>query len=273
MLRKRIIRVNGRRNVPNSLPRKRGIKEARFTLQTPIKGESKSKNGGGHPSNGGLQPPQPVAPLSPSHPRPLPAIPPLSLKRSRSCSASRRTKGISPTTTSTTRCRMKCFAGASGHHLFQAARLRGRDRGSARPGAHQAPEPEEEEERAAWIFWTIPFACTSARWARSLCSPASRKWRSPNASRPPKLSPGAFSLASASPARSTLPWPRNSSPIRPTNALTASLSKESGKPRHHLTNLRRLVRRARDLDRKLEKAYEAMPPVRRQARRPARFLK
>ena len=63
MLRKRIIRVNGGRNVPNSLPKKRGIKEARFTLQTPIKGESKSKNGGGHPSNGGLQPPQPAPPV------------------------------------------------------------------------------------------------------------------------------------------------------------------------------------------------------------------
>ena len=59
MLRKRIIRVNGRRSVPSSLPRK-GAKEARFTLQTPAKSESKSKNGGPHPANGGLQPPQPA---------------------------------------------------------------------------------------------------------------------------------------------------------------------------------------------------------------------
>jgi RNA polymerase primary sigma factor len=63
MLRKRIIRVNGGRNIPGSLTGKRAVEEARFTLQTPIKGESKSKNGGSHPSNGGLQPPQPAAPV------------------------------------------------------------------------------------------------------------------------------------------------------------------------------------------------------------------
>jgi RNA polymerase primary sigma factor len=60
MLRKRIIRVNGRRNVTNSLPRKRSVKEARFTLQTPVKGQSKTQNGNGHGSNGALQPPQPA---------------------------------------------------------------------------------------------------------------------------------------------------------------------------------------------------------------------
>jgi len=59
MLRKNIVRVNGKRNVP-SLPEKAAVKEARFTLQTPSKSESKSKNGGAHPPNGGLQPPQPA---------------------------------------------------------------------------------------------------------------------------------------------------------------------------------------------------------------------
>jgi RNA polymerase primary sigma factor len=62
MLRKRVIRVNGKRSVPNFLPTKKsGVKEARFTLQTPIKGKVKSKNGGVAPSNGGLHPPQPAA--------------------------------------------------------------------------------------------------------------------------------------------------------------------------------------------------------------------
>jgi RNA polymerase primary sigma factor len=63
MLRKRIIRVNGKRGVPNLMPKKKGVaKEARFTLQTPPKGAAKSKNGNGRPSNGGLQPPQsPIA--------------------------------------------------------------------------------------------------------------------------------------------------------------------------------------------------------------------
>jgi RNA polymerase primary sigma factor len=59
MLRKRIIRVNGTRSVSNNLPKKRTVKEARFTLQTPVKGQSKSKNGNGHASTGALQPPQP----------------------------------------------------------------------------------------------------------------------------------------------------------------------------------------------------------------------
>src|ERR1700733_5184796 len=64
MLRKRVIRVNGKRSVPNLLPKKkRGLKEARFTLQTPAKGKDKSKNGGVHAANGGLQPPQPAAPV------------------------------------------------------------------------------------------------------------------------------------------------------------------------------------------------------------------
>src|SRR5208337_3233451 len=40
------------------------VKEARFTLQTPINGESKSKNGGERPANGGLHPPQPLAPVA-----------------------------------------------------------------------------------------------------------------------------------------------------------------------------------------------------------------
>ena len=63
MLRKRIIRVNGKRNVPHTLSGKPAVKEARFTLQTPGKGAIKPKNGTSHPANGGLQPPQPVAPV------------------------------------------------------------------------------------------------------------------------------------------------------------------------------------------------------------------
>jgi len=65
MLRKRVIRVNGKRSVPNLLlpKNKQGVKEARFTLQTPVKGVAKSKNGTAHPSNGGLHPPQPAAPV------------------------------------------------------------------------------------------------------------------------------------------------------------------------------------------------------------------
>ncbi len=64
MLRKRINRVNGKRSVPSLLPKKKKIsKEARFTLQSPGKSQAKSKNGNGHTANGGLQPPQPPAPV------------------------------------------------------------------------------------------------------------------------------------------------------------------------------------------------------------------
>jgi RNA polymerase primary sigma factor len=45
------------------MPKKKKVaKEARFTLQTPAKGQAKSKNGNGHSAAGGLQPPQPAAP-------------------------------------------------------------------------------------------------------------------------------------------------------------------------------------------------------------------
>jgi RNA polymerase primary sigma factor len=65
MLRKRVNRVNGKGNAPSLLPKKKkGAKEARFTLQTPVKGEAKAKNGhGAHPANSGLQPPQVAAPV------------------------------------------------------------------------------------------------------------------------------------------------------------------------------------------------------------------
>ena len=60
MLRNRVIRVNGKRNVPNCLPKKKSAaKEARFTLQTPAKGQAKSSNGNAQKSGGALQPPQP----------------------------------------------------------------------------------------------------------------------------------------------------------------------------------------------------------------------
>jgi RNA polymerase primary sigma factor len=71
MLRKRVIRVDGKRSVPNLLPKKRGAKEARFTLQTPAKGQSASAAGGAQPSNGSLHPPQPSALLSATTPEPV----------------------------------------------------------------------------------------------------------------------------------------------------------------------------------------------------------
>jgi len=64
MLRKRVISVNAKRSVPSFLPgKKQVVKEARFTLQTPAKSNGKSKNGATGPSNGGLHPPQPAAPV------------------------------------------------------------------------------------------------------------------------------------------------------------------------------------------------------------------
>jgi RNA polymerase primary sigma factor len=77
MLRKRIIRVNGRRNIPGTLPLKRSVKEARFTLQTPAKGVSKSKNGASHPANGGLHPPQPAGPVVAASPETVSADSPI----------------------------------------------------------------------------------------------------------------------------------------------------------------------------------------------------
>ncbi len=45
------------------------------------------------------------------------------------------------------------------------------------------PEPEEEEDKSRLIFWMIRSACTSGKWARFPCSPATRKWRFPSASK------------------------------------------------------------------------------------------
>jgi RNA polymerase primary sigma factor len=65
MLQKRVERVNGRKGAAKCLPvKKRAGKQARFTLQpqAPTNGKSKPKNGASHAPNGGLKPPQPAAP-------------------------------------------------------------------------------------------------------------------------------------------------------------------------------------------------------------------
>jgi Sigma-70 factor, region 1. len=99
----------------------------------------------------------------------------------------------------------------------------------------KAPRKEEEKEEkaekktnptAASIFSTIPSACISNRWAKSLCSPVSRRSRFPNASKTPMCGCRTSSTAWVSWRGAISIWPRNFS----TNAsalIASSWTKKS----------------------------------------------
>ncbi|HZM02773.1 MAG TPA: RNA polymerase sigma factor RpoD [Candidatus Saccharimonadales bacterium] len=71
MLQKRVDRVSNRKSAPKPSPTKKRGPEARFTLQTPANGKAKPKNGTSVASHRALQPPQPAGPAVVASPEAL----------------------------------------------------------------------------------------------------------------------------------------------------------------------------------------------------------
>ncbi len=274
MLRKRIIRVNGRRNVPNSLPRKRGIKEARFTLQTPIKGESKSKNGGGHPSNGGLQPPQPAAPVVAASPDAITTDSPIIVEKIKELLRLAQDQGyvtyddindaipdeiVSPELLDTIYSKLRGFE----VEIVEAPDLE-------RP---KAPEPEEEVEESRLDILDDPVQMYLRQMGKvplltreqevEICK---RIEEGETEARRILFGFGFTGKEHIALAEKLLSEP----PRERFDRVIVDKKVESRAS--HLTILRRLVRRARDLDQKLDKAYEQCRPSGAKPA-PPRFLK
>ena len=262
MLRKRIIRVNGGRNVPNSLPRKRGIKEARFTLQTPIKGESKSKNGGGHPSNGGLQPPQPAATVVAASPDAITSDSPIIVEKIKELLRLAQDQGyvtyddindaipdeiVSPELLDTVYSKLRGFE----VEIVEAPDLE-------RP---KAPEPEEEAEESRLDILDDPVQMYLRQMGKvplltreqevEICK---RIEEGETEARRILFGFGFTGKEHIALAEKLLSDP----PRERFDRVIVDKKVESRAS--HLTILRRLVRRARDLDQKLDKAYEQCRP-------------
>jgi RNA polymerase primary sigma factor len=274
MLRKRIIRVNGGRNVPNSLPKKRGIKEARFTLQTPIKGESKSKNGGGHPSNGGLQPPQPAPPVVAVSPDAITTDSPIIVEKIKELLRLAQDQGyvtyddindaipdeiVSPELLDTIYSKLRGFE----VEIVEAPDLE-------RP---KAPEPEEEVEESRLDILDDPVQMYLRQMGKvplltreqevEICK---RIEEGETEARRILFGFGFTGKEHIALAEKLLSDP----PRERFDRVIVDKKVESRAS--HLTILRRLVRRARDLDQKLDKAYEQCRPSGAKPA-PPRFLK
>ena len=117
--------------------------------------------------------------------------------------------------------------GARGHHHVPAQprdrrhrRVRGRPLQAVRQPARRRSFPTRKRPTPSSTSSTTPSGCTSSRWARSRCSPASRKSKFPSASRTPRPWCRSTSTASASPRANTSTSPASSS--RAASASTAS---------------------------------------------------
>jgi len=274
MLRKRIIRVNGGGNVPNSLPKKQGIKEARFTLQTPIKGESSSKNGGDHPSNGGLQPPQPAAPVVAASSDSITTDSPIIVEKIKELLRLAQDQGyvtyddindaipdeiVSPELLDTVYSKLRGFE----VEIVEAPDLE-------RP---KAPEPEEEVEESRLDILDDPVQMYLRQMGKvplltreqevEICK---RIEEGETEARRILFGFGFTGKEHIALAEKLLSDP----PRERFDRVIVDKKVESRAS--HLTILRRLVRRARDLDQKLDKAYEQCRPSGAKPV-PPRFLK
>jgi len=274
MLRKRIIRVNGRRNVPNSLPRKKGLKEARFTLQTPIKGETKPNNGGSHPANGGLQPPQPVGPVVAKSPEAITSDSPIIVEKIKELLRLAQDQGyltyddindaipdevVSPELLDTVYSKLRGFE----VEIVEAPDLE-------RP---KPPEPEEEVEESRLDILDDPVQMYLRQMGKvplltreqevEICK---RIEEGETEARRILFGFGFTGKEHIALAEKLLSDP----PRERFDRVIVDKKVESRAT--HLTILRRLVRRARELDQKLDRAYEQCRPTGGKPAAP-RFLK
>ena len=179
----------------------------------------------------GFNRPNRPRPLSPRRPTPSPWILPLSLKRSRNCSASPRTRAISLTTTSTTPCPDEVVTPELLDAIY--SKLRGFEVEIVEAPDLERPKPRRTGGGSGGKppgYPGRPRPDVPAPNGQSpLAHPRTGSARFASASRKAKPRRAASCLASALPARNTSPWPRNCSPIRPANALTASLLTKKSK--------------------------------------------
>jgi len=275
MLRNRVIRVNGKRNVPNCLPKKKSAaKEARFTLQTPAKGQAKSSNGNAQKSGGALQPPQPPISALAATPEVITADSPIIAEKVKELLRLAQDQGyvtyddindaipdeiVSPELLDTIYSKLRGFE----VEIVEAPDL-------DRP---KAPEPEEEPEESRLDILDDPVQMYLRQMGKvplltreqevEICK---RIEEGETEARRILFGFGFTGKEHIALAEKLLSDP----PRERFDRVIVDKKVESRAT--HLTVLRRLVRRARDLDQKLDKAYDHCRPSGEKAAAP-RFHK